>query len=363
MDDDVIEWLLEHDPAVSWQARRDLLDSPEPKVAAARARVTTEGWGARILAAQADNGYWGDAVYGAERERDSVMWSLQILRDLGAEPTAPRVREAVERVRHGVVWAEFDDLPYFHGEVEECVNGGVLANASYFGVLGDGSDRLLELLLGQRQPDGGWNCDAPESSRSSFHSTICVLEGLLAFEQAGAAGGQRREQVAEARRSGEEYLLERQLFRRKSTGEVVDEGYLSFSFPTYWFYDVLRALDYLRVARPAGDPRAAAAIDVVLRQRRDDGRWPAGDPWPGRRAYAIEPAPGEPSPWNTLRALRVLRWAGAQGPVPPAISTDPRGGRRRDRCSRRVAYRPGGPRHRPAPPHRQASRRSIRPRR
>ncbi|MDR5699583.1 hypothetical protein [Agromyces aerolatus] len=325
MDTDVIAWLLDQDPAVRWQVRRDLLDEPPEAVARERARVVEEGWGARILAAQPADGYWGGTVYGSNRERDSVMWSLQILRRLGAEPEAPRVREAIERVQRQVVWGEVDDLPYFHGEVEECVNGGVLAVASYFGVLGAGTDRILGLLLGQRRADGGWNCDPPEeSSRSSFHPTLCVLEGLLAYEQAAtggdpadgdpADGGARGAAVAEARRSGEAYLLERALFRRKSTGEIVDERYLNFSFPTYWFYDVLRALDHLREARPESpDPRIAPAIDILLAQRGEDGRWPAGARWPGRRAYEIDAPPGEPSPWNTLRALRVLRWAGAEG--------------------------------------------------
>lgn len=311
IDRDVVDWLLDQDPGVRWQVRRDLLGEPPEAVAAERSRVATEGWGARILAAQPADGYWGGTVYGAHRERDSVMWSLQTLRRLGVDPGAPAVRVAVERVRRNVVWDEVDDLPYFHGEVEECVNGGVLAAASYFGVLGEGSDRILGLLLGQLRADGGWNCDPPEeSSRSSFHPTLCVLEGLLAYEQATGVGGAVGAAIGAARRSGEEYLLERQLFRRKSTGEIVDEGYLNFSVPTYWFYDVLRALDHLQEARREVDPRIAPAIEAVLAQRRPDGRWPAGERWPGKRAYEIDAPPGEPSPWNTLRALRVLRWAG-----------------------------------------------------
>lgn len=317
IDTEVIAWLLGQDPAVRWQVRRDLLDEPREAVTAERARVADEGWGARILGAQAPDGYWAGEVYGHRRERDSVMWSLQILRRLGADPAAPPVRDAIDRVRRGVVWDEGDRLPYFHGEAEECVNGGVLAAASYFGVLGEGTDRIVGLLLDQRLADGGWNCDAPASSRSSFHSTLCVLEGLLAYEQAkgatGRVGDTTDAAIAEARSSGEEYLLERHLFRRKSTGDVVDERYLNFSFPTYWFYDVLRALDYLRAARPESvDPRIAPAVDVLIEQRNGDGRWPAGERWPGQRAYEIDAPPGEPSPWNTLRALRVLRWANAE---------------------------------------------------
>jgi hypothetical protein len=309
--DEVIEWLLAQDPAVRWQVRRDLLDEPAEAVASERARVATEGWGARVLAAQDDRGYWGGAVYGHKRERNSVMWSVQLLRWLGAPPEAAPVHEAIDRVRRGVVWDEGDLLPYFSGEVEECVNGGVLAAAAYFGVLGEGSDRMLNLLLEQRLPDGGWNCDpAEESQRSSFDSTLCVLEGLLAYQQ---ATGSADASIAEARRTGEEYLLERNLFRRRTTGEVANDRYLNFSFPTYWFYDALRALDYFREAAPVADPRLAPALEVVVGQRAGDGRWPAGERWPGRDAYEVDASPGEPSPWNTLRALRVLRWADGVG--------------------------------------------------
>lgn len=306
-DDDVIEWLLTQDPAVRWQVRRDLLGEPAEAVAAERARVATEGWGARILAAQDERGYWGGAVYGHHRERNSVMWSVQLLRRLGAPPDARPVRDAIERVREGVTWDEGDRLPYFWGEVEECVNGGVLAAAAYFGVLGEGSDRILGLLLDQRLPDGGWNCEpAEESQRSSFDSTLCVLEGLLAYER---ATGSSDASISEARRTGEEYLLDRALFRRRSTGEVVNERYLDFAVPTYWFYDVLRALEYFREASPAADPRLAPALEVVADRRTADGRWPAGTPHPGRDAYEVDAPVGEPSPWNTLRALRVLDWA------------------------------------------------------
>ncbi|MRX44698.1 hypothetical protein [Agromyces kandeliae] len=307
MRDDVITWLLGGDPSVRWQVMRDLQDAPDDAVATERARVATEGWGARLLAEQGDDGYWGGQVYGSGRERDSVMWTLQVLRNLGAPPGAAPVRAAIDRVVDGVVWAEFDDLPYFSGEVEECVNGGVLANAAYFGVLGAGSDRIVARLLDETLPDGGWNCEpADESQRSSFDSTLCVVEGLLAYER---ATGSTDAAVTDARRGGEEYLLERSLFRRKSTGELVKPRYTNFSFPTYWFYDVLRALDHFRDAGGRPDARLRPALDLVLGQRDDDGRWRAGDRWPGRNRYEIDAPAGEPSPWNTLRALRVLRWA------------------------------------------------------
>jgi hypothetical protein len=302
---DVIEWLLDSDPSIRWQVMQDLLDEPARAVAVERSRVATEGWGAELLALQADDGYWGGDEYGMHGERTSVTWTLHLLRRLGIDPDAPAVLEAVARVRDGVTWREWDDLPYFHGEVEECVNGGVLALGAYFGELGAGSDRIIERLMEEQLNDGGWNCEAPESQRSSFDTTLCVLEGLLEYE--GAVDDAPSE-VTEARLRGEEYLLERNLFRRRSTGEIALARYANFKFPPYWVYDVLRSLDYFRSTGDPPDPRVADAIELMLAKRGDDGRWAAGVPWHGEVHFAVDAPEGEPSRWNTLRALRVLRW-------------------------------------------------------
>jgi hypothetical protein len=309
---DVTEWLLDSDPSIRWQVKRDLLDDPllvEPvETAAERCRVATEGWGAGLLALQGDDGYWGGDEYGMHGERTSVTWTLHLLRRLGIDPDAAPVRAAIARVRDGVTWREWDDLPYFHGEVEPCINGGVLALGAYFGELGEGSDRIIGRLLQEQLDDGGWNCEAPESQVSSFDTTLCVLEGLLEYER---AVGDAAPDVTAARRRGEEYLLERNLFRRRSTGEIVLPRYANFAFPPYWTYDVLRALDYFRATGDRPDPRIGPAVDLLLGKRGDDGRWPAGAPWWGEVFFAVDAPEGEPSRWNTLRALRVLRWADA----------------------------------------------------
>lgn len=304
---DVIDWLLDADPSIRWQVRRDLLGETDSAVADDRARVPTEGWGADLLALQSDDGFWNGQEYGEDGDRRSVMWSLSTLRRLGASPDDPRIRAAVARVRDGVTWRWFDHRPFFAGEVEACVNGGVLALAAYFGELGAGTDEILDRLLREQLDDGGWNCEPPEESqRSSFDSTLCVLEGLLEFERAVPSAPV---EVGEARRRGEEYLLERHLFRRRSTGEVVRERYLNFAFPPYWFYDVLRALDHFRDAGGAPDARLAEPLELLRSRREADGRWPAGRPWPRRVYFPLDGEEGEPSRWNTLRALRVLGWA------------------------------------------------------
>ena len=231
----------------------------------------------------------------------SAAHTLLLLRDLGLNPTSERARKAVTLVRDNVTHYE-GGKPFFEGEVEPCINGRVLAIGAYFG---EACEEVLERLLDEQLDDGGWNCEAPRSKRSSFHTTICVLDGLLEYERArGAVAG-----VTEARARGHEYFLKRRMFRSLSSGEVIDRDWTLFSFPTRWHYDVLRGLDYLRSAAVAPDDRIAEAIEVVEKNRRQDGRWPLQNPHDGLR-FGIEEEADEPSRWNTLRALRVLRWAG-----------------------------------------------------
>jgi hypothetical protein len=308
----VIEWLLDSDPSIRWQVMRDLIGESDATVAGERSRVAVEGWGARLLDLQGADGHWGGAAF-VPRAWISTTDTLQLLRDLGVDPTAGPVRRAIGRVRERCTWgAEFGDSPFFEGEVEPCINGRVLAIGAYFGEAGD---RLVERLLHEQLRDGGWNCAAPPSQRSSFHTTICVLEGLLEYDTARGPIAE----VTAARRRGEEYLLERRLFRSRTTGEVIDvdrklgrpAAWTQCSFPTRWHYDILWGLDLLRRAGVPPDERMDEAIDRVAKKRDDHGRWPLENPHPGRVHFDMEGAAGEPSRWTTLRALRVLRWAGA----------------------------------------------------
>lgn len=307
-------WLLDSDPAIRWQAMRDLTDARPDEVAAARAKVAVEGWGARLLSLQGGDGMWaGGACFPARyfQESDqyegqpwtSTLPTLQLLWDFGIDPQDDRVRRAVARVNDNCRW-EHAGQPFFSGEVEPCINGRVVALGSYFG---QPVDDVVERLLVEQLQDGGWNCEAERGSvRSSFHTTIDVLEGLLQHDRAtGGSSGSLA-----ARRRGEEYLLERKLFRRKSTGEVIDPDWVQFSFPTRWYYDVLRALDYFRWAGDAPDTRMDEAIELVRSKQRPDGTWSLENTRPGNVHFALEDGDGRPSRWNTLRALRVLRWAG-----------------------------------------------------
>src|SRR5512134_1514368 len=272
----VLDWLLDSDPAIRWQVLRDLVHAPAEVVAKERARVATEGWGARLLALQGEDGQWaGGACFPAEgwrrHEDQGQPWTatlptLQLLRDFGIDPRTDVVRRAVSQVQEHCRW-EHAGQPFFSGEVEPCINGRTVALGTYFDQDVEG---VVARLLGEQLEDGGWNCEAENGSvRSSFATTINVLEGLLAHER--ATGGSRPSIAA--RRRGEEYLLERKLFRRKTTGEVVDPTWLQFSFPTRWHYDVLRALDYFRSVGDVPDSRLDEAIEVLRSKRQPDGTW------------------------------------------------------------------------------------------
>lgn len=309
----VIEWLLDSDPAIRWQVLQDLIGAPADEVAAERARVATEGMGARLLALQGADGSWGGAAW--NRGWTSTMHVLMLLRDLGLDPASEQARHAVGLVRDRVTWPGWgpqgSDNPFFVGEGEPCINGQVAAVGAYFGQ--DVRD-LIDRLLGEQLPDGGWNCEAENgSTRSSFNTTICVLEALLEHERSVRTSPE----VTDSRLRGQEYLLERRLFRRRSTGEVIardrkgDTVWTRFAFPTWWHYDVLRGLEYLRRAGVVPDERVAEAIDVVAAKRDSDGRWPVETQYPGEMPIEIDAGEGQPSRWNTLRALRVLRWYAA----------------------------------------------------
>jgi hypothetical protein len=314
--DPVLDWLLDSDPAIRWQVMRDLLDAPEERWRDERARVEHEGWGAELLSHQDPDGQWGGGSFlpknfDRQEWRDvgqpwtATCFALSELRYLGLDSASDRAKRTVAQIGVNSRWHE-GGQPYWEGEVEECINGRTVADGAYFGV---DVSRIVERLVGERQEDGGWNCErANGSTRSSFDTTINVLEGLLEFEKATAGTDRSRA----ARRSGEDYLLTRHLFRRASTGQPVADRYMSFLHPNRWRYDVLRALDYFRAAsqlsgtRP--DLRLEEAIDYVASKRLEDGRWVLDYRLPGRCWLDMDEEVGKPSRWITLRAMRVLKW-------------------------------------------------------
>lgn len=311
-----LDWLLDSDPAIRWQVERDILKLPADTWGATRARVATEGFGARLLAHQDPDGQWaGGAFFPAgffesEEARQggqpwvATTWALKDLREWGVDAAA--LGDTAERLAANSRW-EYDDLPYWPGEVDVCINSYTLASGAW---LGADVSRLVAWFPEHRMPDGGWNCEAEEgsgSTRSSFHSTLNAVRGLLDFERRTGDAS-----VRAARRTGEEYLLARRLMYRASTGEQVGLWATEFVYPNRHRYSVLAALDHFCEAAAldgvAPDPRLADAVAVVRAARQSDGTWLQGEPLAGRTWFDVDVPAGEPSRWLTLIGTRVLDW-------------------------------------------------------
>ena len=303
---DVIDWLLDSDPAIRWQVMRDLTDAPPEEVAAERAKVATEGWGARLLAAQDADGRWSGGTYFPEWTSTSAV--LHQLYLFGLDPSSDEAKKAIAPVHEAARWEYDENLRFFDGEAEPCINGRTVAIGAYFGQDVAG---IVDRLLNDQMADGGWNCEQERGSvRGSFDSTLNVLEGLLEYERSSGAHGN----VRAARERGEEYLLERRLLHRLSDGEIPQPRWLEAGFPYSFNYNVVRALDYFRSARPEPDERMDEALDAVASKRGADGHWPLETAYHEQLAVDFGETVGQPSRWITHRALRILRWANV--PVP-----------------------------------------------
>jgi hypothetical protein len=236
-----------------------------------------------------------------DRDLLITLYSLALSKDLGLDPASKQARQMMRRVEKRLVFKRLNNRPYLQGETEPCINGRILGIGAYFK---EPNDALASQLIDEQLEDGGWNCEAPRSLRSSLHSTICVLEGLLDYERAG----RKSSAVTNARKKAEDYLLKRHMFRSLRTGEVIDKRWLRFAFPTFWHYDVLRGLDYLRNAEIELDSRVREAVEIVIQRSHQNGRWPLNLVHPEHVPLQMETGAGRASRWNTLRALRVLRW-------------------------------------------------------
>lgn len=313
----LLSWLLDSDPALRWQVERDLMGAAEPVWAATRARIATEGFGARLLALQDPDGQWAggsffpkdyaidspEAAEGAGQPWTATTWTLNILREWGLDASA--LAGTAELLEANSRWY-YDDLPYWNGEVDCCINAWTLANGAWLGADVSG---IARWFVDHRMAEGGWNCEWVEgSTRSSVHSTLNSLKGLLYYEAAHGSSDELRA----ARRAGEEYLLKRRLLRRLSTGDVLAPWVTRFAYPFRWFYSALNAAEYFRAAAwhdgTLPDPRLAEAIDVIRAARRPDGTWLQERRHPGRVWFEVDVPPGQPSKWLTLHGTRVLAW-------------------------------------------------------
>ncbi|SCZ03452.1 hypothetical protein SAMN02799641_04507 [Rhodococcus erythropolis] len=323
---DLLAWLLDSDPAIRWQVERDLLNEAPTVWAATRASITTKGFGARLLSLQDRDGQWaGGAFFPAEfdfagpeaAEQGSqpwtaTTWTLNSLREWGLDAGVLRERRIAELLAENCRW-EYGGRPYWDGEVDCCINAWTVANGVWLDMR---VDELADWFVQHQLPDGGWNCEWIEgSTRSSFHSTLNSLKGLLAYEI--ATGG--TDETRAARRSGEEFLLRRGLFRRLSTGEPVGPWVGRFAYPFRWRYNVLNAADYFREASLSygnePDPRMADAIEMIRAARASDGTWLQAGRQPGRVWFEVDTEAGEPSKWLTLSGIRVLAWWDQSSPL------------------------------------------------
>ena len=310
---ELIDWLLDGaDPALAWQVERDLANAPEEQWQATRRRVVTEGFGARLLALQGDDGQWAGGAYfpagfdfddpGEGQPWTATTWSLNMLREFGVDGAV--LAGTAAKLDANSRW-EYDNLPYWGGEVDACINAFTLANGAW---LGADVTALRDWFPEHQLPDGGWNCEWVEGSRrSSVHSTLNSLKGILDYERRTGDTTLRA-----ARRRGEEYLLERRLLYRLSDGGLIIPTVTRFAYPFRSFYNALNALDYFRAASVhdgvSPDRRLADAIAVVEEARTPEGRWLQARRHPGAVWFEVDVDAGEPSRWLTFFATRVLRW-------------------------------------------------------
>jgi hypothetical protein len=311
--DPTIQWLLAGDPAIRLQTLRDLVGAAPSRVARERARIAREGWGARLLAKQGADGRWA-AGKSADAGLYSPKWisttyTMLLLRDFGLAPTnRPAKRACILLLDRGLqpdgginygTWAK----RVRRGET--CITGMVLSLLSYFRLDDPRVDTVADHILEQQMPDGGWNCRRPAgATHASMHTTISVLEGLRRYE---LFRERKVRAVRRAQRRGREFLLLHRLFRSHLTGDVIKPAFTRFSFPPRWHYDILRALDHFQDVGAPRDDRLEEAVGIVHDRRGPDGRWRLQHAYPGRTYFELEHV-GEPSRWNTLRSLRVLKW-------------------------------------------------------
>lgn len=301
--DNVIRWLLDGDAAIRWQVLRDLLGAPDGTVERERGKVASEGWGARLLARQDPQGTWGGGLY--TPKWTSTTYTMLLLRDFGLPPNNEQAQRACSLLLNNGLRSDGGVNFFRASQSETCVTGMALSIFSYFQYDDERLDTIADYLLGQQMPDGGWNCRHPYgATHASVNTTISVLEGLRLY---GLYRGRKMQKVQTAQRRAREFLLIHRLFRSHRTGRVIKSEFKRFSFPPRWHYDILRALDYFQAVNAPRDRRLAEAIDIVRTSRRPDGCWSLENYYKGRSFFELERL-GTPSRWNTLRALRVLKW-------------------------------------------------------
>ncbi len=304
----IIEWLLEGDISIQYQTCRDLLGSDKKKF---QNRIAIEGWGLKFLSKQHSNGHWGDGFY--QPKWISTHYSFFDLRNLNLPTNNEVVKKTIELVLQNDK-AEDGGIclgPSTIQRSDVCVNGMFLNYASYFMTSEIKLHSIIDSILDEIMPDGGFNCRTTRSGarHSSLHSTISVLEGFTEFQKAGY--NYRKKEISDAIKTGIEFILVHRLFLSDRTGQIIDKNFLRLTYPCRWRYDILRAMDYFQYAEVEWDDRMTEAITYLNKKQNKDGTWNMQAAHPGQIHFIMEKA-GKPSRWNTLRMLRIKKHFGIE---------------------------------------------------
>ncbi len=301
-DDTLIKWLLESDVSLQYQVYRDLLNIEKADL---KKRISAEGWGARLLACRNSNGHWGYGFY--QPKWISSHYTILELRHLEISNDIKEIKDTI----HKIVTEEKGEDGGINpsGTLKQsdvCVNGMFLNYASYFATSEDKLKSVVDYILLQQLPDGGFNCHFNRSGarHSSLHSTLSVIEGIRAYATNGYQ--YRLKELLHMEKESREFILQHKLYQSHRTGDIIDKKMLMLSYPSRWRYDILKALDYFRSAGVKSDPRMNDALEIILTKRRSDNTWPLQCKHPGRTHFDMETT-GHASRWNTIRAMRVLK--------------------------------------------------------
>ena len=303
--DELIKWLLEGDVAIQYQVHRDLLNNDKKKL---QKSIATQGWGLQFLSKRNPDGHWGQRFY--QPKWISTHYTLLDLRNLCIVPNQPQIKESIQKI---IKYERCEDggiNPAGSGRKSDaCINGMFLNYACYFETSEDQLHPIIDFILSQKMVDGGFNCRlnrAPKKPvHSSLHTTLSMLEGIAEYEKNGYS--YRLKEILEVKKSSIEFILCHQLFLSDRTGKIIHPAFLKFPYPRRWKYDVLSALDFFQYSNTPWDKRMQPAIDLLLKKRNKNGTWNVQAKHPGKLHFEMEKA-GKPSRWNTLRALRILKY-------------------------------------------------------
>jgi hypothetical protein len=304
-ENNLISWLLDSDVSIQYQVHRDLLDTNRPDL---KERIGKEGWGTRFLSCRGKNGHWGLGFY--QPKWTSSHYTLLDLKNLEIPNEQADIKYTINKIIREDTGPDGGINPARSlSKSDVCINGMFLNYATYFGTGEAGLRSIVDFILSQQLPDGGFNCqfNRKGARHSSLHSTLSVIEGFREYAQQGYT--YRLKEIRCAELESQQFILRHHVFRSHRTGAIIDKRMLMLSFPSRWRYDILRALDYFRVAGSEYDPRMNDALNIVLKKRKADGKWPLQCRHSGQSHFEME-TPGQAGRWNTLRALRVLKYFG-----------------------------------------------------